>query len=321
MLFQEDDFIGEDAIVGVLSISHKDYPAVIFWKQNKVIIRSCQDEDVTDYGTEITVDPIGILEMNIIPHPSACLENGKENYMQAMIVITYLSDLYDNESIITFSFSGIKNELKVLNEKIVSISSEFRKKIYFEVPVLSSRKKYDVYKSLNTNSFELINGPSSILNNNEINDLRLGLPARMRKLSWKRIFNTNQDGYSFRSLYYSAAKLMPLILLIKANDGLKFGSYLSCGLKHIRGYSGNGETFVFHFKPDLQIFNWTKSNTFFVSASNEELVVGGGKGAAIFLTNGLRSGVSDECLTFNSPILTNKKCFVVSALELWCICK
>lgn len=321
MLFSEDEIPEDDLIVGVLTVGNKDYPALIYFDKYQLIIRSCQDTDHLCDGNGIKIDLMGLLESKIVPHPSASIEDEQDIYTQAMIIITYLEDLFDNESNKTITFSGIRDELTILKGKIDSISNELKSKVLFEVPDLSVKKKVAISKCLNMRTFKLINGPSCILENEEINDLRLGLPGRMRKLSWERIFNSNQDGFSFRTLYYSAGKSMPLMLLIKANDGVKFGAYLSCGLKQVKGYSGNGETFVFYFKPSIQIFHWTKANTFFVSVTNEELTIGGGKGAAIFLTDGLRTGISDDCLTFNSPSLSNKKHFVVKVIELWRIIK
>ena len=52
---------------------------------------------------------------------------------------------------------------------------------------------------------------------------------------------------------------------------------MSCSLHVSELYYGTGESFLFAFQPEFQVFSWTGENTFFVKGNNESLIVGGGE--------------------------------------------
>lgn len=56
-----------------------------------------------------------------------------------------------------------------------------------------------------------------------------------------------------------------------------FGAVLSGSLHVSELYYGTGESFLFTFQPEFQIFPWTGENTFFIKGNNESLIIGGGE--------------------------------------------
>ncbi|MPC97048.1 TLD domain-containing protein 2 [Portunus trituberculatus] len=98
-----------------------------------------------------------------------------------------------------------------------------------------------------------------------------------------------------------------------------FGAVVSCSLHVSELYYGTGESFLFSFQPEFQVFSWTGENTFFVKGNNESLIVGGGDGNfGLWLDGDLYQGRTQPCKTFNNPQLTDSEDFIIKAVECWC---
>ncbi|KAH0789529.1 TLD family protein [Histomonas meleagridis] len=311
----------EASVVGVVTLNDQDCPARIYLRNQHIFIELDQgfiSESfawLKDHKT-IDIDMTGLLDTQIIPHPSISDDVPFEDFSPATIVLAYLDDLFDNYSLTTLNFSALNYELKEFKDVIEKTSDELKKRVMFDPP----KVKVNNPRPKVNEKFQLVNGTSQILTMEEINTLRLALPTRVRRHQWELIYNTSVDGFSINSLSIASSKLMPLLIVINTTDRIRIGAYLSCGLKPTKGFSGTGETFVFNFKPFIQIYRWSKANQYFVSITKEELIIGGGNAkAAIYLTNGLRDGFSDQCETFNSPMLTNRNKFQVGAIEVWYI--
>lgn len=68
---------------------------------------------------------------------------------------------------------------------------------------------------------------------------------------------------------------------------------------------GSGECFVFRVVgEELEVFNWTRENSFFQVSSHEHLAIGGGGHFALWLDEDLSVGTTADCKTFGSPPLT-----------------
>jgi hypothetical protein len=50
-------------------------------------------------------------------------------------------------------------------------------------------------------------------------------------------------------------------------------------------------------------------------------MIGGGKGAAIWMGGNMKYGTSQECTTYGSPMLTTKEQFGIVDVEVWMITK
>jgi hypothetical protein len=89
------------------------------------------------------------------------------------------------------------------------------------------------------------------------------------------------------------------------------------GLKKSSKFYGTGECFVFAFDPRLNAFRWTQKNQSFISSDMQQVMIGGGGGAAIWVDSSMRGGVSAACETFDSPILASGKNFKIVEMEIW----
>jgi hypothetical protein len=162
-----------------------------------------------------------------------------------------------------------------------------------------------------------VRGPSAVLGADDVDQVRLALPYRMRKLPWERAFAASTDGVALSTMFERADRRMPLLMVVLTAERTKIGAYLPTGLRPLRSYGGSGETFVFHFTPDIQVYRWSQKNAFFTSVAQDEIAVGGGSGSAIYLAGALRRGFSSSCETFDSVRLTGKQQFEILDVELW----
>lgn len=56
-----------------------------------------------------------------------------------------------------------------------------------------------------------------------------------------------------------------------------FGALTSCALKMSDHFYGTGESLLFRFAPDIQVYNWTGDNMYFIKGNNESLSIGAGE--------------------------------------------
>jgi hypothetical protein len=105
-------------------------------------------------------------------------------------------------------------------------------------------------------------------------------------------------------------------ILTKDND--RIGVFLPLGLRPSARYYGSGETFVFRLTPRFEAFRWAHDgNSYFVSTTMEDIAIGGGDAAAIWIGKNLVAGFSEACPTFKSPQLTAQREFKVLDVEVW----
>ncbi|KAJ4459275.1 putative TLD family protein [Paratrimastix pyriformis] len=83
------------------------------------------------------------------------------------------------------------------------------------------------------------------------------------------------------------------------------------------GYYGNGDTFVFTFAPNLQVFRWANTNPYWMMGGNDGIALGGGAHFAIWLTSDFERGSTGACRTFQSPPLAASEDFRVKAVEVY----
>ena len=163
-----------------------------------------------------------------------------------------------------------------------------------------------------------LKGTSAILSNDQIAILRQRLPIRFRDSNWRLLFQLSQDGSSYQTFYERTERAAPVVLLLWADTGERFGGYVSTGFKYSRKYYGTGETFVFRFTDGgIDVYNWARANDYFTTSTDKELSIGGGTAAAIWLDACFLNGYSEECATFGSPTLTKNPHFKVLDVEVW----
>jgi hypothetical protein len=274
-----------------------------------------------------TIKLIGILETKLIPDPCFATQMRTEEDALArdlphLFLITYLEDPYDNDSVATLFFSGLRGDLEDVARTIDEMSSELQSRLDFEPPDLTPQTKsqasFDQLSKALGSTFELIRGPSLLFSAPEIEQIRLALPFRMRKLPWERLYLASSDGFSLATLRGSAGRNSPLVLGIVTKCRSRFGVYIPSVLQVQPGYSGSFECFVFSFTPDLHVYRSTKKNSFMYCLTRDDFTVGGGpSGSAVFVTAALDKGVSNPCEAFDSPLLTHAPKFDIIDVEVW----
>uniref|UniRef100_H0WHG4 TBC/LysM-associated domain containing 2 n=1 Tax=Otolemur garnettii TaxID=30611 RepID=H0WHG4_OTOGA len=159
---------------------------------------------------------------------------------------------------------------------------------------------------------------SQVLGASEIRQLSFHLPSRVTGHPWNLVC-TSRDGFSLRSLYRQMeGHSGPVLLVLRDQDGQTFGAFSSSAIRLSKGFYGTGETFLFSFSPQLKVFKWTGSNTFFVKGDLDSLMMGSGSGKfGLWLDGDLYHGGSYPCATFNNEVLARQEQFCIKELEAW----
>ncbi|XP_076869187.1 oxidation resistance protein 1a isoform X2 [Brachyhypopomus gauderio] len=161
--------------------------------------------------------------------------------------------------------------------------------------------------------------PSDLLATERVEKLARHLPPRTIGYPWTLAFSTVKHGMSIKTLYRTMQGLdSPVLLVIKDSDGQLFGALASEPFKVSEGFYGTGETFLFSFCPDLEVYKWTGDNMFFIKGDMDSLAFGGGSGEfGLWLDGDLYHGRSHSCKTFGNPMLSMKEDFFVQDIEIW----
>ncbi|XP_037311009.1 oxidation resistance protein 1a isoform X3 [Pungitius pungitius] len=160
---------------------------------------------------------------------------------------------------------------------------------------------------------------SDLLEADHIEKLARNLPPRTIGYPWTLAFGTSKHGMSIKSLYRAMqGQDTPVLMVIKDSDGQVFGALASEPFKISDGFYGTGETFLFSFNPEFQVYKWTGDNMFFMKGDMDSLAFGGGSGEfGLWLDGDLYHGRSHSCKTFGNPMLSKKEDFYVQDIEIW----
>ncbi|XP_054564759.1 oxidation resistance protein 1 isoform X4 [Eptesicus fuscus] len=164
-----------------------------------------------------------------------------------------------------------------------------------------------------------LSDPSELLQPDQIEKLTKHLPPRTIGYPWTLVYGTGKHGTSLKTLYRTMIGLdTPVLMVIKDSDGQVFGALASEPFKVSDGFYGTGETFVFTFCPDFEVFKWTGDNMFFIKGDMDSLAFGGGGGEfALWLDGDLYHGRSHSCKTFGNNTLSKKEDFFIQDIEIW----
>ncbi|XP_065172058.1 oxidation resistance protein 1 isoform X6 [Atheta coriaria] len=207
------------------------------------------------------------------------------------------------------SQDGEITELTKESWEVLPMSEEFRRALY-----ASANPPLDV---------ELT--PPDLVGNTEVltyehrESLCKHLPARAEGYVWTLVFSTSSHGFSLNSMYRKMHKLeSPILLVIQDTDNNVFGALTSCALQVSDHFYGTGESLLFRFSPEFQVYNWTGENLYFIKGNNESLSIGAGDGKfGLWLDGDLYQGRSESCKTYGNDPLTPNVDFVVKTLECW----
>uniref|UniRef100_A0A671Q501 Oxidation resistance protein 1 n=1 Tax=Sinocyclocheilus anshuiensis TaxID=1608454 RepID=A0A671Q501_9TELE len=164
-----------------------------------------------------------------------------------------------------------------------------------------------------------LNEPSVLLQPDQIEKLARHLPPRTIGYPWSLAFSTSKHGMSIKSLFRAMqGQDSPVLMVIKDSDGQLFGALASEPFKVSDGFYGTGETFVFTFCPEFEVFKWSGDNMFFIKGDMDSLAFGGGGGEfGLWLDGDLYHGRTHSCKTFGNPMLSKTEDFYVQDIEIW----
>ncbi|XP_008052547.1 oxidation resistance protein 1 isoform X2 [Carlito syrichta] len=185
---------------------------------------------------------------------------------------------------------------------------------------LNSKQVAPVKADLESESFRPnLSDPSELLLPDQIEKLTKHLPPRTIGYPWTLVYGTGKHGTSLKTLYRTMTGLdTPVLMVIKDSDGQVFGALASEPFKVSDGFYGTGETFVFTFSPEFEVFKWTGDNMFFIKGDMDSLAFGGGGGEfALWLDGDLYHGRSHSCKTFGNHTLSKKEDFFIQDIEIW----
>ncbi|XP_011912725.1 PREDICTED: oxidation resistance protein 1 isoform X4 [Cercocebus atys] len=185
---------------------------------------------------------------------------------------------------------------------------------------INSKEVAPVKADLESESFRPnLSDPSELLLPDQIEKLTKHLPPRTIGYPWTLVYGTGKHGTSLKTLYRTMTGLdTPVLMVIKDSDGQVFGALASEPFKVSDGFYGTGETFVFTFCPEFEVFKWTGDNMFFIKGDMDSLAFGGGGGEfALWLDGDLYHGRSHSCKTFGNRTLSKKEDFFIQDIEIW----
>jgi len=140
-------------------------------------------------------------------------------------------------------------------------------------------------------------------------------------MNWYMIFSTETNGFSLNQLYRRSFELdhdLPSLLIIKDVKQNIFGAFVSHQLIMSEGFYGTGESFLFTFYPDFQVFNWSHLNEFFVKGDLNSLGFGSGEGTyGLWIDADLYHGRTCPSKTYNNEPLTPTEDFIIASIEVW----
>jgi hypothetical protein len=106
-------------------------------------------------------------------------------------------------------------------------------------------------------------------------------------------------------------------MVLKTDGKERIGCFLPSGLHESGQQYGTSGTFVFKLGAEFKCYKASNANQFFVFSNGQEMSIGGGGGAAIWINANFLEARSQDCLTFYSPVLTTQQQFKVLNLEIW----
>ncbi|XP_068253381.1 oxidation resistance protein 1 isoform X4 [Nyctibius grandis] len=185
---------------------------------------------------------------------------------------------------------------------------------------INSKQATNIKTDLEPEAFRPnLSDPSELLQPEQIEKLTKSLPPRTIGYPWTLVYSTSKHGMSLKTLYRTMLGLdTPVLLVIKDSDGQVFGALASEPFKVSDGFYGTGETFMFTFSPDFEVFKWTGDNMFFIKGDMDSLAFGGGGGEfALWLDGDLYHGRSHSCKTFGNHTLSKREDFIIQDIEIW----
>ena len=125
---------------------------------------------------------------------------------------------------------------------------------------LNTASRKMIHKTMTLNSIDLdmllpeLDCPSMLVSDDQRKLLHRHLPPRLQGYDWRRLFSTDQDGFSLHNLYRRAAEADgAALLVVQDTEHALFGALLSCPPKQSESFMGTGESWLFTFFPSFKV--------------------------------------------------------------------
>ncbi|XP_056618856.1 nuclear receptor coactivator 7 [Triplophysa dalaica] len=160
---------------------------------------------------------------------------------------------------------------------------------------------------------------SHVLKEHHLDKLFAHMPVRTQEYHWKLMYSTAEHGTSLKTLYRNMTDVdRPVLLVVKDMDNQVFGAFSSDPFKVSTCCYGTGETFLYSFSPDFQVFRWSGKNSYFIRGFFDSLQMGAGGGHfGLWLDADLHRGSSYSCNTFCNRPLSIHQDFIIQDVEVW----
>jgi len=144
-------------------------------------------------------------------------------------------------------------------------------------------------------------------------------PKGLQMKEWNLLYSTSKHGISLHTLYRRLQeKKGPTVLVVEDCNHFIFGAFLSEKIHVAKSYYGTGETFLFSVSPTVNVYKWTRKNTFFMICEEDSLAIGGGGTSfGLWLDESFDRGCSSPCDTFDNPTMASEEQFQCYNLEVW----
>eukprot|EP01106_Pelomyxa_sp_JSP_P013749 TRINITY_DN4198_c0_g1_i5.p1 TRINITY_DN4198_c0_g1~~TRINITY_DN4198_c0_g1_i5.p1 ORF type:complete len:162 (-),score=18.21 TRINITY_DN4198_c0_g1_i5:279-764(-) len=107
-----------------------------------------------------------------------------------------------------------------------------------------------------------IPNPSAILSDTQLNDLWKMCPPRYQIKEPRRLFTSESDGFSLKTMYRNVEDFLPILIVIKSGEANIFGAFIADPVRIRPGkFYGSGETFLFTVAPTVAQYKWRKTDT------------------------------------------------------------
>jgi len=168
--------------------------------------------------------------------------------------------------------------------------------------------------------------PSSIIDEDLLSKFYGLLPAKRRILDPKRLYSSEKQGFSVRTLFSSAENLEPTFILIKTDKGILIGAFISTSwtawtsnTKGNYSWSGDNTSFIFILSPRIKAFKASRANTNFFQPTAEGVSFGYGidKKIGLHMDADLLSGSTNRCETYNNEPLVEGGIFKIQQVEVY----
>jgi len=186
--------------------------------------------------------------------------------------------------------------------------------------ILAAENEKVVLHNDYSTSFELI------LDEQLAKDIKKYIPRFYREACnhWYLEYSLGEHGSSLTTFYECQMDCdSPIIMVITDCYGEVFGAYLNEPFNPtINGFTGNRECFLWKKTEEgLKVYRASTINDYFMMADQDFIAMGVDKKGVfgLFLDNLLLNGESSPCDTYLNEVLSSKKRFECTSLEVWSI--